>query len=383
MQKRTRSVSNPSHVQSVALDHLHFDPNNPRLPTRLHTASEEEVLTWMLRDATLVELIASVATQDYFAGEPLLVVPRDGSPGHFLVVEGNRRLAATKLLAAPEKAPARKTAVAAVASEAKFRPTELPVLVYAHRQDVLNYLAFRHITGVKAWSPLAKARYLKQIQLQLPDADAKTQFRELAKTIGSRADYAERLLTGLAVYDQIAEQNFYNIKDLDEETLDFGILTTALSYSNIADFIGIQDDVLPEAGTFHNNELRELAGWMFERGPENKTRLGESRRLSTLNRVIAHKQALEKFRNGAPLIEADQFTNEPTANFSRAIVDARDRLLTARDLQRQSLEPTRIDEETLSEIVRIARAIRASVSEYLTDLDDNDDAAPTPRSTAK
>src|SRR5258707_273166 len=99
----------------------------------------------MLVDESLVELIGSIGEQGYFPGEPVLVGPvgadRPGPPS--LVVEGNRRLAAVKLLANPGLAPVRQQTVERLASEAHSRPLVLPALVFDSRDEILDYLGYR------------------------------------------------------------------------------------------------------------------------------------------------------------------------------------------------------------------------------------------------
>lgn len=48
----------------------------------------------MLDDGEAQDLMSSIGQQDYFPGEPLLVVSAGNDS--FIVVEGNRRLAASK-----------------------------------------------------------------------------------------------------------------------------------------------------------------------------------------------------------------------------------------------------------------------------------------------
>ncbi len=108
----------------------------------------------MLQNGDLPELMASIASTGYSDAEPLLVTP---GLGGFIVVEGNRRLAALKLLHAPELAPLRKKTIAEVAANAKHKDiTNIPVICYEKRQDILDYLGFRHITGVKPWGSPGK-----------------------------------------------------------------------------------------------------------------------------------------------------------------------------------------------------------------------------------
>ena len=318
-------------IQEIPVDQLKFDRLNPRLPSRLiNEMDESAVLEWMLEDATILELMGSIGEQGYFNGEPLLVIPAEDEA--FEVVEGNRRLAAVKLLRYPESAPVRKKAVRAISDSTHIKPVTLPAIIYPKRENFLDYLGYRHVTGIKPWNPLAKARYLAHLLPTMPGDTAREQYKAAARVIGSRADYAQRLLTALAVYDEIAvENNFFRIRQLDEESLNFSLITTALSYSAITDFLGLHDDTGPELEGLDPARLQELTTWMFEKNDQGQTRLGESRNLRQLNVVVGNERALAAFRNHRPLEAAYTLTAGPASAFTTALVSARASLQTARD----------------------------------------------------
>src|SRR5689334_14894941 len=83
-------------VQWNALSDLSLDPLNPRLPDGMERASQPELLAVLAEDYHLQDLGRSLADNGYFAEEPLVVVPSKRDT--WTVVEGNRRLAALKLL---------------------------------------------------------------------------------------------------------------------------------------------------------------------------------------------------------------------------------------------------------------------------------------------
>jgi hypothetical protein len=144
-----------------------------------------------LTDATLLDLMGSIAENGFFPGEPLLLAPRQKNT--FTVVEGNRRLAAVRLLQHPEIASVRKGSVQDLANTATYRPSRLYGVNFPDRDSILDYLGFRHITGVKEWDPLAKARYLRQLWSRTPGAQDE-RLRILARKIGSQPWYVKRLL---------------------------------------------------------------------------------------------------------------------------------------------------------------------------------------------
>lgn len=349
------------------VDDLQFDPVNPRLPSSKTGASERDVLEYMVIEAKVTDLMLSIATQGYFNGEPILVVPSESDNGKFIVVEGNRRLAALKLLINPEKAPLKHDTINEISQTAIHKPDEIPVIVYSKREDVLEYLGYRHITGVDQWDSLAKARYLYQLKSTRSEKDYKLLLKELAKIIGSRGDYVHKLLSGYELYKEIEANDFYKISGLNEESFSFSLLTTATSYTEIGAFVGASNDKSTEK--INKPHLEELTKWVFKED-EGKTRLGESRNLKTLNAVISSPKALQAFRDGRPLEEARLLTDEPKEIFSNSIDTALKRLKDAKDQSHLINKPNQLDADNLREIFQMARELYTSVnSKLLSDLE--------------
>jgi ParB-like nuclease domain len=352
-------------IELVDVKDLRFDPKNPRLPSNIDGTDERQVFIWMLAEGNIPELMASIGAAGYFPGEPLLVVPGKRK-GSFDVIEGNRRLTAIKLLLAPRLAPTRVKAVQLVSDEAVYKPDRIPVIKYTSRDELLDFLAYRHITGVKAWEPLAKARYLGHMFTNLTKSTKlgmEAKFRRLAKQIGSRADYVERLLTGLWLFEIIDENSFFKIKELDENTIDFGILTTALTYGNIAKFLQLPERVTPDLKGLNVDHLRQFTMWLFERDDEGQTRLGDSRNLKNLNAVLGNEGAQEAFLAGKSLDDALRLTEQPGQIFRGALINARSAMRLARDYMHFVRKPT-IEFELLDEIELITEGVRGALKAY-------------------
>lgn len=347
-------------IEYISLEKLLFDPENPRLPSTIDKKSERDVLDWMLQDATIIELMGAIGEKDYFPGEPVLVVPSIDKPGFFIVVEGNRRFTAVKLLRQPELAPRKKKSVESVSETAKYKPEKLPTLKFENRNEILDYLGYRHITGIKEWDPLAKARYLRQLYERSAQDTIQDIFQELAKAIGTSKNYVQRLLTGLAIYEEIAGNDFFDIKDLDEENINFSVLTTALNYNGIVKHLGLETAADTNIqGVINKNALKELTEWLFKKTSENRTRLGESRNLKLLNAVVLNEKALGEFRKGSPLREAVRFTEAPTEIFQKAIRKAKGEMQIALSNIHLLQSYDQADREVLEEIEKLAIAMKA------------------------
>ncbi len=352
-----------------SIDELVFDPKNPRLPTSRASADEADIFRYMLDKGNIIELMLSLSTQGYFDGEPLLVV--ESESGRYDVVEGNRRLAALKLLRNPSLAPIKQGTVQEVCDQAQVIPENVPVIIYDHRSEILRYLGYRHITGIKDWDSLAKAKYLSELVDTLPaEMEYKDKTKELAKIIGSRSDYVDKLLSGYEAYKIIEHNKFYGIQNLNEEDFSFSLLTTATSYQNIAEFLTVKDEsgsITPEV--INEPHLKDLTEWIFKES-EGQTRLRESRNLKYLNAIVSNPRALKEFKAGTAIEVAWQHTEGPTEFFSKMLEDALKSLGEA-NKQMHLIEVETRHLESLDEISKLARDMKRLVSAKLSDLEED------------
>ncbi len=350
------ATSNDGPIQEVSVDQLHFDPENPRLPLKLRGEGEPQVFAFLLRECSLIELMLSIGSQGFFPGEPLLVVPRD--EGGYVVVEGNRRLAALKLLVRTDLPPVFVKQVQAARDAAVYKPVSVPVLLFKRRDEILVYLGYRHITGVNEWGALEKARYLQQLSNRF--GDNPDRFKVLAKQIGSRADYVAQTLAALELVEIANDAGFFDKNKVDPDAIPFSLLTTALSYKAIGDYVGLDSRDFFDREKIDSTRLNQLFTWIFlEEG--GRTRLGESRNLRALARVVSNEKALQSFIKGASLDEADVFTEGPLVLVRKMLLDAERRLSAALDNLRHASGLEGGDVEQAMTVEKAARSLRAAI----------------------
>lgn len=308
---------------SIPVQDLKLDPQNPRLPSSLHNKSEADILEYMLLDASLVELMLAIGTNGYFPGEQLLVSPDEG--GGYKVIEGNRRLSAVKLLNNPNLATVQTQKIGQVMNEITEVPQEIPCLVFTSENEIHNYLGYKHITGVKEWKLLEKARYLYGLWSQsfnsLPMDSAS---RQIAKMIGSRVDYVRRILIGFKIYKIIEDQSFYRIRDLNDTTFFFNYIADSLNKSNITTFLGVDFSLENPVDNINVVNLEKWTKWLFEKNDQNATRLnGSSTDLNKLNSILGNEIAFEAFDQKAmPLDRAYELTEDMGDIFWKAVLRA-------------------------------------------------------------
>ena len=133
-------------IEQVDISNLLLDPENPRLPESVGR-DQIAMLDYIAETTAIEELMLAIGENGFFPGEPLVVVPHPDDAKQLLVVEGNRRLTALKLLSAPTSISNPGARMRIISQDAKHRPSMIPVVRREHRKDVLPYLGFRHITG--------------------------------------------------------------------------------------------------------------------------------------------------------------------------------------------------------------------------------------------
>lgn len=360
-------ASKTNKIIEIHIDDLVYDIENPRIPRSIKQEDEEGVLEWMINKENVVDLMYSIGEKGFFPGEPLLVVKN--TSGKYVTVEGNRRYTATYLLQYPEKAPVRKSAILDIAENANFRPNRLPVVVFDTREDIVDYLGYRHITGVEPWDALSKARYLKVLFDRLDDGmSASEKYHALARQIGSRAAYVRQILIGGRLVDVIEEDDYFDIRDLSDQTFEFGSFYTAIVKPNIAQYIGLNIEAEDPLLSLNQDHLCDLVTWMFEKNSENQTRIGESRNLNRLNKILdpRYSKALEAFKSGTSLSAAADLTDEADEIVSKKISESLEAIKIAWSYFPSIKNFGAIDQEQLKDINRTAAAFYKSLVAKMT-----------------
>jgi len=315
-------MSTTQTVRFIATAALAFDPDNPRFYRLNDATSVDAVIEEMLDDENVQDLMLSIGQKGYFEGEPLLVIEQ--GKDNFIVVEGNRRLAAVKLLNGEIQPPDRRTASIREIRDGIVipAPSELPCLVYRQRRDVLRYLGYRHITGIKEWDSLSKAKYLAELRDEFyADVALNEQLKGLANDIGSRSDYVGQLLTALGLYVNAENNRFFGLP-IQAKDVEFSYITTALSYNKIHTWLGLESRIDIEMPRLDLDNLKKAFGWMFSKDQLGNTILGESRNLYQLAAVVSSPSAIAVLEETARLSEAYLYTDGPEAALGEALSQA-------------------------------------------------------------
>jgi hypothetical protein len=173
-------------LTKICIDEIFLDPANPRIPRSIHGQDELSILRYMVENSAVTELIESIGENGFFPGEPIILV-KEGDK--YKVVEGNRRVSALKLMRDPDLAKTISRRLYDIVISTKEKPALIPSLITLGDKDLQKFLGFRHVTGVKNWNALEKARYLDTLKNSLLEAKSsipeENLYAELARSIGS------------------------------------------------------------------------------------------------------------------------------------------------------------------------------------------------------
>jgi hypothetical protein len=152
---------------------LHLDAKNPRLGREHSARAPREILQYLFERDKAMEVAESIATRGFFQNEPLLAVKEDG---RFVVVEGNRRLAALKALREPsllEGAYERQVERLARRIVDPNLIASVPVTIAPSRKATDRQIAGRHVgTPVLAWRSENRASFILDKLAEGYDNDA-------------------------------------------------------------------------------------------------------------------------------------------------------------------------------------------------------------------
>jgi hypothetical protein len=293
---RLNTVGEASHVR---LCDLELDPDNPRLVSSRDGDTQADLAVNLEMAHEAIVVAESIARHGFFTNEPLIVLPKDAH-GKFRVVEGNRRFVALSGLANPALRAqfyesSRWNALAAVA--AISLDDQVPVSIVETREEASAIMGFRHISGILDWTPYAQASFVANLV-----EDQGYTFEEIAPMIGRKRQDVAEMYRNFSISRQASE---FGIDSTGLEGA-FSLLTVAMGSPDIREFIGAPSGAKTVSGVRpipdeKQKELAETITWIFGDGTPGSRKVEESRKISSLGKVIGNPVGLKSLRDGATL----------------------------------------------------------------------------------
>lgn len=305
-------------------EQLYLDAKNPRLTGQEFTIDDQvEILKFLWQDKEVSELVGSIAHNGYWQHEVLFAT---NERGKLVVVEGNRRLAAVKLLRSPDLC--REIG-------AKGVPTGLPPsitltfdalpTIECSRFDLWMYTGFKHLNGPQEWDSIAKAEYIARVHEEF-----NVPLQDIASTIGDRHDTVKRLYRGLAVLRQAEKEGVFKKESAWGKRFPYSHLWTGLGYSSIQKFLGIRADARERPDPVPQKnipKLGDLCVWLFGtkdpvKKPLIKSQNPDLRKLSEILTSDKGYAALSRMKEGQELDDIWRFSRGDEMMLRESLVGA-------------------------------------------------------------
>jgi len=267
---------------------LLYDPQNPRLGGAAKRKNPEQIQKYLEGNPHYaLDLVGSIVENGFLPYEPL-IVRRQGNK--FVVIEGNRRLAAVRsILSSP---PGRYP------QEVVDGLQSLPVLVFAEganrgeNEDVLRYLGVKHLFGFRDWPPTSKAMFLDE------RVRSKKNLEQLLRELNITKQEVARYLIPYRLR-KAAREIFSKVN-----AEDFWSLAESFGRTKIKAYIQLDvDRRTMRVKMFDKTKLRYLTHFLYGAN----RRVTDTRQLSALGKVLGSPKAAKVLEKGATLEEASLY----------------------------------------------------------------------------
>jgi hypothetical protein len=331
----------------IPLTAIYLDPNNPRfVAANSKPVSDAEIdaqkiqedaQRLLVRDYDVEKLRMNMEVNGYLPIDRIVV--RSFKKDKYVVLEGNRRIAAAKMI--------NNVAVdgSVIASDILHSLDSIPCLEYVGSEQDAAWIfqGLRHITGIREWSAYNKARLLVE---QMEENNLK--LGEVGKRFGLSAFGAGQWVRGYFAFKQAREESDY-LSEVDERSYPYFQELFGRSSASIRDWMNWDGDKYKFKDALKFNEF---VGWLYPRvqsddtqsetkGDFEKRRVVRRDDLRTLASLLTNSpKYFEQFRTGSTDLEvisamasaeAIQEKSAEEADRVKEVLDALSRAIKALD----------------------------------------------------
>ena len=318
----------------MPVERLRLDRESPRFADQGARAADESIIA-RLYSAGLDDLLLSVSTNGYLDIEPLITMGTAGSD-KLTVLEGNRRLAALRLLREPEMASrlasrissGKKLRITVPEVRDSLRHTLDVVTIHrvAKREDARAFIGFKHINGAAKWSAYAKARFAADRY-----REGEVGIDRIASALGDGHGTIKRMVSAVYVLEQAVREDLFDIEDRYTPKFSFAHLYVALSHSQYREYLGLArhwppDEPRPGPVPAEKlDRLRDVLLWIYgsAEGDIPPAVRAMNPDIKRLGEVLPHAEARELLAAGYALHQAHAATEPMDRRFLVSLLQAR------------------------------------------------------------
>ncbi len=321
-----RDSAAESYVDPVTLK---LDTKNPRFAAYgTGRRADKDVIGYLIEHADLKELVESIAANGYVDFEPLVVIDEDRD-GTSTVIEGNRRVAAIRLLRDPDLAADLEVTVPPMRSTVAPTLQRAKILKVESREEARQYIGFKHINGPHKWDAFSKGTFAAD--WYRAERGGGTTIRDIARRLGDRHDTILRLVNGIYVLDQAKKHSLFDIEDRTPgRPFFFSHLYTALTRPQYRQYLGLdqnwrgaepEENPVPAA---HLGKLKQVLAWIYGSLSDELEPLVRSQNphIKQLGEVLDNPVALKRLETDRDLKKAHAEVMTRGRKFEESLIKA-------------------------------------------------------------
>ena len=332
VQKMAKKKLKAFKTEMISPDELILDAKNPRLyngKSFNEHAEPQELVKELSDSADLEELIKSITENGYMSIEPLIVMERGDK---YVVLEGNRRLAAIKLLTEPGLAQKCRVVIPKVLSQKVIDSLKE---VVNEESEARSFIGFKHVNGPHKWDSFAKAQFAYKWFVN--ERHEGLTIDDITKKLGDSNNTVRSIVSAMFVLEQAKNQDVYNIHvDRMSPKFSFSHLYTALNRSEYKDFLELEKDWNV---TFKENpvpaknlsKLKDVLIGLYGYKKDKRVSIISSQNpdLKHFGEVLANEASYEAFKSGIDsLSELYKQAGDPLQHIKDAFLEINKQLDT-------------------------------------------------------
>lgn len=280
--------------KNIPLKKLLLDPNNYRfldnpgykkkIFKKYHLPGVQEATLRLLeqdKSYLLSELKRSILKNGYVPMERIIVIPYEYKKGFYLVVEGNRRVAALKSLLQEGKEGVRE-----LTNEQIKSYTTIPCAILCAPKNEIEHaerviMGIRHITGPKEWGAYQQA----QLIVELRETEGQD-YHSIADHLGISAVEVSRRYRAMKALKSMEEDELYADRAKYEY---YRLFNELISLPNAREFFGWSDSEFKFTDITKAREFFEL---IAPQGGDQEAKLRTYYDVRKLRGIVPHIKAM-------------------------------------------------------------------------------------------
>ncbi len=318
----------PKTTGLVETEFLDFDPENPRLLEEgSKNPSDSQIIRALAASADLSEIVESIASNGYINIEPMIAQKVNG---RYRVLEGNRRLAAIRILQNPELAKGTGIVVPEITKDVKATLKAVTVYAVSSPEDARDFIGFKHINGPHKWDAHAKGRFAADWYRK--EKKNGVTLETIARRLGDRHDTVVRLVNGIFVLDQAESAKVFSVDDrYPGRKFAFSHLYTALTRPGYREFLGLPDEwraVDPKPNPVPKDKISNLGKvmtWLYGSKSDDTEPVitSQNPHIKQLGAVLQNARARTMLVSRNNLAEAYAEVEPKGTRFETALINAK------------------------------------------------------------